>query len=224
MCLCFALSFPTPAFLAGSTLRGITRYFRTWGSRLICVCSVKVGDLPLHLTTLIQCVAMVEGREIHSYSTIMASLTPMKVVVARVRLAWLYIWATVDHSFGIALRSISPRCASLKTMPFARRRSKSMFICSMSGCRLWVWLSHMEYAAYMSAAISLTPGVPNLVRRLVHVWAQVVPRCGRRVVEIREPIMPWICSEFSSHTAWRAASTGHGTWLLAMCYSLWDLR
>ena len=58
------------------------------GANLVCVGLVKVGDLPLHLTALIRCAAMVEGHVTHSNSTIIASLTPMKVVVARVQLAW----------------------------------------------------------------------------------------------------------------------------------------
>ena len=88
MCLFFALSFPTPSFLAGSSLRRASLVaLEHGGADLVCVCSVKVGDLPLHLTALIQCAAMVEGCEICSYFTIMASRTPMKVVVARVWLA-----------------------------------------------------------------------------------------------------------------------------------------
>ena len=53
------------------------------------VCSVKVGDQPLCLTALIQCAAMVEGCTECSNLAIMASWTPMKVVVARVWLAWV---------------------------------------------------------------------------------------------------------------------------------------
>ena len=44
-----------------------------------------MGDLPLRFTALILCIAMVEGHEAHLYSAMMASLTPRKVVVARVQ-------------------------------------------------------------------------------------------------------------------------------------------
>ena len=78
------------------------------GADLVEVYLVKVGDMSLCLTALILCMARVEGHIVHLYSAIMASLTPMKVVVARVWFAWIYIWATVAHSFRIVLRSISP--------------------------------------------------------------------------------------------------------------------
>ena len=51
---------------------------------LVWVCLVKVGDRPLHFTALILCTAKVEGHIVCSYSAIMVSLTPKKVVVAKV--------------------------------------------------------------------------------------------------------------------------------------------
>ena len=122
----------------------------------------------------------------------------MKVVVARVWLAWLYIWATVAHSLGIALRKIIPLMASLRSMPLAHKPSNTMFIRSISGCGLWVWLSHIEYAAYISAAISDTPGAPNCLCRFAHVLAQVFPIWGRSIWQMQEPIMPCTCLEFLS--------------------------
>ena len=81
-----------------------------------------------------------------------------------------------------------------------------MFILSISGWGLWVADSFIEYAAYISTAISEMPEVPSLVLRLVHVLAHVVPMWGWSICEMWEPIMPCTCSKFSSHAAWSTGS------------------
>ena len=90
----------------------------------------------------------------------------------------VHLPTTIDHSFSIVFRRIIPQTASLKSTPFATRHSKSMFIHSILECGLWVDESFIEYAAYISAAISDTPGVLNLVLRLVHVLAHVILMWG----------------------------------------------
>ena len=132
------------------------------------------------------------------------------------------------------MRRMSPRYVSLKVMPFALRHSKSMFILSMSRWGLWVAESFIEYAAYISAAISEMPGVPNLVLKLVQVSVQVVPMWGWSVCEMQEPIMPYTCSEFSSQAACAKASARVGAFGVAeggqtlpplvMWQRCWDLR
>ena len=165
------------------------------GADLVFVCLEYVGDLPLCFTALILCIARVEGHMACSNLDIMVSLTPRKVVVARVWLDWLYIWATIDHSFCIMFRRIIPRTALSKSTPFTMRPSKNMFICSILGCRLWVNESFIEYTAYISTVILDIPGVPNLVLRLVHVLAHVVLMWGQSVCKMQELIMPCTCSK-----------------------------
>ena len=101
---------------------------------------------------------------------------------------------------------------------------------------MWVDESFIEYAMYISTAILDTPGVLNLVLRLVHVSAHVIPIWGQSVCEMQELIMPCTCSKFSSHVAWRRSSAGVGApaiastgcvlraALVVMHQRHWDLR